>query len=103
MGKGEGRVANKCDCHLYERTVCDICQGIVGKKPKDRAPRTTSKKATPISDTEMLDFLISHSAVDVITPNLYCARIWGSYTGELRMTREMIDKHIRTERKGRAR
>lgn len=21
----------KCDCHLYERQVCDICQGTTGK------------------------------------------------------------------------
>jgi len=22
----------KCDCHLYERQVCDICQGVTGKE-----------------------------------------------------------------------
>jgi len=27
---------HKCNCHLYERMVCDICQGVVGKKLKDK-------------------------------------------------------------------
>lgn len=26
----------KCYCYLYERMVCDICQGIKGKKIKDK-------------------------------------------------------------------
>jgi hypothetical protein len=25
----------KCDCHLHERQVCDVCQGITGKE-KDK-------------------------------------------------------------------
>lgn len=25
----------KCDCHLYEEQVCDICQGVTGKE-KDK-------------------------------------------------------------------
>jgi phosphoribosyl-ATP pyrophosphohydrolase len=27
----------KCDCHLYERQVCDICQGVTDNE-KDREP-----------------------------------------------------------------
>ena len=30
----------KCDCHLYERQVCDICQGVTGnEKDKEDPPR----------------------------------------------------------------
>ncbi len=30
---------SKCDCYLYERQVCDTCQGVTGKE-KDRQPRS---------------------------------------------------------------
>lgn len=29
----------KCDCHLYERQVCDICQGVTGNE-RDVEPST---------------------------------------------------------------
>jgi len=34
---------HKCDCHLHERQVCDICQGVKGKKLRDvKTPRVRS-------------------------------------------------------------
>lgn len=30
---------HKCDCHLFEHQVCNICQGVTGKE-KDREPLT---------------------------------------------------------------
>ncbi len=36
MKKKKYSKKKKCNCHLYERQVCDICQGVVRKKMKDK-------------------------------------------------------------------
>ena len=42
-------VAPKCDCHLHERQVCDVCQGVGGKDTPD-APRPVA----PVSDLDII-------------------------------------------------
>lgn len=44
----------KCDCHLYERQVCDICQGVTGNEvDKGEEPPSFGYHLTKISKRQL--------------------------------------------------
>ena len=65
------RKPRKCDCHLFENQVCDICQGPVGKDKPLKKPRKVVKACKKCKGSGFVT-LVSMLGIGVVScPSCY--------------------------------